>query len=349
MNKDDSKNTFSVIIPVFNVEKYLDECVKSVLNQSFQDFEIILVDDGSKDNSGQLCDKFATEDNRIQVIHKENGGQLSARSIALKVATGYYICFLDADDVWVPDCLESIKNAIDKTQCDVIAYRWQKIDQDGRDLNEKSPSVFEKSMIVPKVLFFKKIIETSVLNSLCLKCCKRELYDIESDYSQFAKMRMGEDLFQSLPVIYNAKTFYFLDKVLYKYRINYTSVTHVYQQRQYQTLDIVRPLVYKYMEMLNLDTDENINLFYNMYLALIWNNIDLLFAGIKEKENRFAALKEIHNYDFVMRAEKYLNSADLDKVSRIGLKLFYKKDSKWASGLLSAYLSGIHFVRRIRR
>ena len=88
----------SIIVPVYNAEKYLNECVDSILNQDFTDFELLLVNDGSKDNSGHLCDKYAHKDNRVRVFHKENGGVSSARNLGLDNAIGEYIVFIDSDD-----------------------------------------------------------------------------------------------------------------------------------------------------------------------------------------------------------------------------------------------------------
>ena len=93
-----SRPKISVIVPVYNVEKYLDNCINSIVNQTYDNLEILLVDDGSKDNSGSLCDEWALRDNRIKVIHKQNGGASSARNAGLDAATGEYIGFVDADD-----------------------------------------------------------------------------------------------------------------------------------------------------------------------------------------------------------------------------------------------------------
>ncbi len=92
----------SVIIPCYIVEMYIDRCLKSVLNQTYQEIEIILVDDGSTDNTGMICDRYSTVDERIKVIHKENGGLSSARNAGLARATGKYIGFVDSDD-WIDD------------------------------------------------------------------------------------------------------------------------------------------------------------------------------------------------------------------------------------------------------
>lgn len=91
---------FSIIVPVYNVEAYLDECIQSVLEQTYTDFELILVDDGSKDNSGTICDRWAQHDSRVFVVHKQNGGLSSARNEGLRHITGQYVMFLDSDDYW---------------------------------------------------------------------------------------------------------------------------------------------------------------------------------------------------------------------------------------------------------
>ena len=90
----------SIIVPVYNIEKYIDECIQSVLNQTYTAWELILVDDGSTDNSGNICDEYAKTDTRIKVLHQKNQGVSAARNIALDKAEGDYIMFLDADDYW---------------------------------------------------------------------------------------------------------------------------------------------------------------------------------------------------------------------------------------------------------
>ena len=94
------ENLISVVVPVHNTEKYLPRCIESLLEQDFYDFELLLIDDGSKDNSGKICDEYAKKDHRIQVHHKKNGGVSSARNVGIDMAKGKWICFVDSDD-WV--------------------------------------------------------------------------------------------------------------------------------------------------------------------------------------------------------------------------------------------------------
>ena len=127
----DKCNLISVIIPVYNVEKYLDKCVKSVINQSYSNLEIILVDDGSPDNCPQLCDDWANKDERIKVIHKKNGGLSDARNAGLDIATGEYIAFVDSDDYIESDMYECLLDKIIKTQSQMAICNFEYVDTDG--------------------------------------------------------------------------------------------------------------------------------------------------------------------------------------------------------------------------
>ena len=112
--------TISVIVPVYNVEDYLEKCVNSILNQTYSNFELILIDDGSKDESGRLCDILATRDNRIVTVHKKNGGLSSARNAGLKVCKGDYITFVDSDDMIAPNALELMLKHAEEHNAEVV-------------------------------------------------------------------------------------------------------------------------------------------------------------------------------------------------------------------------------------
>ena len=116
----------SVIVPVYNVENYLHECIDSILNQTFKDFELILVDDGSTDNSGKICDEYAINDKRVRVYHKENGGQSSARNLGISKANTIWIAFIDSDDVVHPRMIEYLKKAIDDNNIKLSACAHKK-------------------------------------------------------------------------------------------------------------------------------------------------------------------------------------------------------------------------------
>lgn len=127
----------SIIIPVYNVERYVSICIISILEQSFQDYEIILVDDGSKDRSGSICDEYREKDSRISVIHKTNGGLSDARNAGLKQAKGEYVLFVDSDDYIGEDSLQSIAKCVEsQTQrTDVMFLEAYKVFPDGQTVS----------------------------------------------------------------------------------------------------------------------------------------------------------------------------------------------------------------------
>ena len=108
------RDLITVVVPVYKVEKYIDRCVTSIINQSYKNLEIILVDDGSPDNCGKICDDYARKDERIKVIHKENGGLSDARNAGINIAKGKYITFIDSDDYIKYDYVEFLYNNIEK-------------------------------------------------------------------------------------------------------------------------------------------------------------------------------------------------------------------------------------------
>lgn len=113
----------SVIVPIYNVEKYIEKCINSIINQTYKDLEIILVDDGSTDSSGKICDEYAKKDKRIKVIHKKNGGVSSSRNIALTIANGDYITWIDSDDWIEKDTYSKLADIILKNKADIIQFR----------------------------------------------------------------------------------------------------------------------------------------------------------------------------------------------------------------------------------
>ena len=127
-----TEDLISVIIPVYKVEKYLDECLASVTGQTYRNLEIILVDDGSPDRCGEICDQWANKDNRIRVIHKQNGGLADARNAGIDVATGDYISFVDSDDYVDEDFLEGLYSALKKFNTKLAICNMTTFDENGK-------------------------------------------------------------------------------------------------------------------------------------------------------------------------------------------------------------------------
>ena len=141
----------SVIIPVYNVEAYIEKCLKSIMEQTYKNLEIILIDDGSTDNSGKICDEYAKKDTRINVIHRKNGGLSVARNDGIKIAKGEYICFVDSDDYVTENYCEVLYNTLKSNNADISAVSYKEIRDEGipvLDADEKDKTKFNNECII---------------------------------------------------------------------------------------------------------------------------------------------------------------------------------------------------------
>ena len=129
-----SQSLISVIVPVYNVKEYLNTCVESILNQTHENLEVILVDDGSTDGSGEICDSYAKTDTRVQVLHTKNGGQAAARNRGIEVSKGEYLTFIDSDDSMEPELIETLYLAQKKSGANLVSCRWRNVYQIDTDV-----------------------------------------------------------------------------------------------------------------------------------------------------------------------------------------------------------------------
>ena len=203
----------SVIIPVYKVEQYLDKCVESVVNQTYKDLEIILVDDGSPDNCPKMCDDWAKKDDRIKVIHKQNGGVSSARNNALEIFKGDYVCFVDSDDTINPQYVEILLKTLNENNADVAVCTWKKVQNINQpknkayNLNNLNTRAFENDKIF-NLLYNKNI---PLIMALWTKIYKREIFeDI-----RFPNVVVAEDDAVIHEILNKCKKLVYVDCVLY--------------------------------------------------------------------------------------------------------------------------------------
>ena len=219
---------FSVIVPVYNVERFLRQCVESVLNQSCGDFELILVDDGSPDKSGGICDEYAAKDARVKVIHKTNGGLVSARKAGCVVAVGEYVVCLDGDDYIAPNCLDSFAKAIDEYSPDICLCGFYKAysENDVKCLPFENAGFYDKETIEKHI--YPYLIENKYGRyfsaSIWAKAFRREIYT-EYQTSVDSRIKIGEDQCVVKPCVFRAESLYVIDECLYYYRQNDESMT----------------------------------------------------------------------------------------------------------------------------
>lgn len=219
---------FSILIPVYNSEKYLPECITSILNQTFQNYEVILVNDGSTDSSAQICNQYAKQDKRIKVIHQENQGPLIARITAFNNASGDFIIYMDSDDYWDKGLLDSLQSIINQHQCDIVSFQWEYVDSNGK-LFRDIPSVYSSDHILYDIeTLITKFLTEETENSLCKRAVKKQKINHEHliKLAAIKELRFGEDMVQSFVMIKDCKSMVYLDKVLYFYRQNTASLTH---------------------------------------------------------------------------------------------------------------------------
>lgn len=199
----------SIIIPIYNVEKYIHRCVDSVMNQTYTDLEIILVDDGSPDNCGEICDEYAMIDNRIKVIHKKNGGLSDARNHGIESATGEWLFFLDSDDWIHPQTIErlydaAVKNNVSVSMCAYVQVECESPKVDGSK---------EAELWTPKELYLRHHVTATIA------CAK--LYKIDCFKNiRYPVGKIHEDEFITYRILFAQDRIAFLDQPYYAYFIN---------------------------------------------------------------------------------------------------------------------------------
>lgn len=213
------KIKFSVIVPVYNAEKYIAECIESVLNQTFSDLELLLVDDGSPDNSGAICDEYAAKDSRVKVFHQENGGVCAARNTGLDNATGEYVSFVDSDDYLESNALEILYNDILTHNADVSCALMAGDDnQDKANLKNGVYEVWQESDALKNALLDNRFTYSS-----CAKLFKRALI---GDMRFEVGRKIHEDSFFVFSCFLKQPTVVVRNIAVYNYRNNSYSASH---------------------------------------------------------------------------------------------------------------------------
>ncbi|MBO0470858.1 glycosyltransferase [Enterococcus sp. DIV0242_7C1] len=239
----------SIIVPVYKVEQYLDKCVKSILAQTFQDFELILVDDGSPDRSGEMCDEYAKADQRITVIHQENGGLSAARNTGIEVAKGRYLGFVDSDDYIMEDMYELLYNNLKREDADLATVGFLDV------YAGKEPVIKEKKYIVTDMVGAAKIMFEGKLSTISAtnKLYKREIFD----HVRYPVGMITEDAAVILDVLEETKKVVIdtSQKYCYFHRENSISSNHF----THKDLDMIKAwednearVVAKYPELVNV-------------------------------------------------------------------------------------------------
>lgn len=263
----------SVIVPVYNVENYLKQCVDSILNQTYKDLEVFLVDDGSTDNSARICDEYALIDKRVRVYHKENSGQSGARNMALDLVTGDYVAFVDSDDYLAPDMYEKLMINLESYGADISCCSCYMVTDGVVNPNntifsnnivvyDKREDIFSHIFSRPSQLrpeIWNKIFKRSVINNI-----------------RFKERQLHQDVYFDHLVFYNAKKVVYVDSPLHYYRVNRPGNTNSkpYNENRLPVLDEFESLSKQLREDGCLLASEKVDVFaMDMIISFYGNSI----------------------------------------------------------------------------
>lgn len=223
----------SVIVPVYNVEKYLRQCIESILNQSYTEFELVLVDDGSKDSSGEICDFYKEQDSRVKVIHKVNEGLVNARKTGIQNASGQYVTYVDSDDWIDEDMYEVMMRRLLEEDADVITCAIRKEGNDGYEIikNKILSGVYEGDAfgeLLHRALYSGEFFENGLFPSLCTKIYKKEIL-FDNQMRVNGALRMGEDAMCTYPTLLDCSKVIVLNEFApYHYRRTDSTMSNTY-------------------------------------------------------------------------------------------------------------------------
>lgn len=277
----------TIIIPVYNVEVYLKEAIESVIKQTYQNLEILLIDDGSTDSSGEICDEYARKDSRIQVFHQANRGLSGARNTGLKNATGTYIMFLDSDDKFELDACQIMYNAIKDSDADYIIANYINIDEDGTKWEnpvfkkDKYPAFelsikdYEKSFYIMNSAVWNKIFRKSFLDSLQI---------------EFIERLPAEDAIFTTYCFIKSQHVYYIPDIIYQYRQRYSdSISNSCSKQYFDGINKAYRMIYE-----NFKQNDELG-FYRYFYAKSMNYILYKFIDSTKltQEERIEILKNM--------------------------------------------------------
>ena len=288
----------SVIVPVYNAEKYLNKCIKSIINQRYRNLEIILVNDGSKDSSLELCKKYAENDKRIKVIHKENGGVSTARNVGIEEASGDFIAFVDSDDYIDKDMYFNMMQKATEYKCDVVMCDCYKVYDDKKEVftHDIRSGFYNKKQLYKeyfdKLLMLDSINYPPTISNWVMLISKSIIMHNELKYKEGIKF--SEDLLFGSQVMYYANSFYYLKgECYYNYINNPTSVTNTYYEKKWDNFILLYREIKAFFED-KKDFDFSKQIYYCL-LFFIYNSIGDLYGSNKTLYDKKKCILSILN------------------------------------------------------
>lgn len=325
---------FSVNIPVYNTSKYIPKCLDSILNQTFTDFEIIIVNDGSTDNSEQVCKSYT--DPRIRYYYKDNEGPVLTRRYSIDRAEGEYCLFIDSDDFVEPDYLETVDRIIREENCDIVNCSFKMVYSD-RYENAIMPWYEKKVFCGDTMKDFRKMFFTNNgLNSICTKIFKTELIKSDkTDFRKFSDIRSGEDIIQTFYPVFNCEKIVYCPECFYCYRQNEASITQIARTDRYKDVFRVRGEIYDRLNRDGLFLDEYKTGFSNLVIKALTQCIKEIARSDIDIRKKAEIYEDIAGSDFYEKMIENFDASSLDIKNRLVYKLFSGKKYKTLVALIS--------------
>lgn len=302
----------SIVMPVYKSEKYLCKSIEAVLDQTYKDFELLLVDDCSPDSSGQICDYYAQRDDRVHVLHlTKNGGAGNARNTAMQSARGQYLCFLDGDDYFDNNMLEVLANSVTKNPAQAVIFGLVEEYYDDKDKLRNTKTVTYKDKILKnKQELRKELLCLEALDLYGYPCNKMyELEYLRESKAVFPKMKFNEDIIFNIDFFMDAQTCNIIDFAPYHYVKHAGSTTGSFIPTYYEDIMVKIDRLYSQLEYWKMLSDENLEflaLRYTRYLfSALERNCDKR-AKMTHRQRKAFFKKEVDSERF-KRLSNYLN------------------------------------------
>lgn len=313
-------NLVSVIIPVYNVEKYIKRCIDSVVNQTYKKIEIILIDDGSLDKSSKICDEYKEKDSRIEVFHKKNGGLSDARNYGLKKSKGKFVIFVDSDD-WIPsNAIEIMIKKLIKNNVDIVSGKMKEvyssiIKDNSREKSDINTNVMSTEKALEKLMYLHNFS-----NSASAKIYKKNLFE----NVEYPKGKLYEDLGTTYKVFAKAKKIASIDSIVYYYyQNNNESIMHKeYDEKRLDGLDFaIEELNFINQNFPNIKNAAIFRLYYECIAIL--NDMPFRCKEKKYVKQYIKKYKKIVLHDNnLYKKQKLLSYAPL--FGQVGIKFAFK-------------------------
>ena len=325
--KESTNKKVSIITPIYKVEKYLDKCVETLINQTYKNLEIILVDDGSPDNCPKMCDEWANKDKRIKVIHKKNGGVMSAWTTGFKNSSGDYIAFVDPDDYVDLNLIEKSLQKIEETNSNMAIFGYEQI-YENKNINKNAYNytnyipVLEKEDLEQFKLNSCKQINSYTPLYKWNKVCERKLIENNLKYCD-DRVSLGDDCCIALGAILDSKKIVVLEDYFYKYVQRQNSIIHNYNSTLQNQMEILLTNLCKLLKDKNYYSEEAECFEISRMLFILTRNIINSNLNKKDKKQAFKNFTQSELVQKIINLKKYQKT--LPKTYKIFDKIFLTK------------------------